>query len=148
MGRNEKTEDPPILKSKVFTENMFVRVERMMVPVPHRELDRTIQTEQGQERTVRQLYEDFVLGRLDVRDLGGKVQYDPEDSDQVDPMNNFGMTLEETTRIADEGRAAYKEVKQKQVQVAKKKEQDIQAQLERLRKLEEQKKVEDLQPKN
>lgn len=147
MGRNKKSEDL-LVQKPLITTDVFVRPSRMVIPVPHRKLDRTIQTEQGQERTVRQLYQDFVLGRLDVRDLGGKVQYDPDDSDEVDPMNNFGMTLEETTRIADEGRAAYKEVKQKQEQVAKKKEKELQDELERLRKLEEQKKVEDLQPKN
>ena len=147
MARKKKTEDL-LVQKPLITTDVFVRPSRVVIPVPHRELDRTIQTEQGQERTVRQLYEDFVLGRLDVRDLGGKVQYDPDDSDDVDPMNNFGMTLEETTCIADEGRAAYHEVKTKQEQVAKKKEQDIQAQLERLRKLEEEKKIEELEPKN
>ena len=139
MGRKKK-EEASVVVEPVINENVFVRPSRMLIPVPHRNLDCTIQTEQGQEKTVRQLYEDFVLGKLDVRDLGGKVQYDPDDSDDVDPMNNFGMTLEETTRIADEGRAAYQEVKTKQEQAAKKKEKELQDQLDRLRKLEQQQK--------
>lgn len=83
MGRKKK-EEASVVVEPVINENVFVRPSRMLIPVPHRNLDCTIQTEQGQEKTVRQLYEDFVLGKLDVRDLGGKVQYDPDDSDDVD----------------------------------------------------------------
>ena len=58
----------------------FSRLPRLVVPVPHYELDQTVEIVQGGERTVRQLFEDYVLGRLDMRDLGGNVQYDPDDS--------------------------------------------------------------------
>lgn len=93
-------------------QNYFVRPERLIVPVKHIILDGLIETSQGEERTVRMLYEDYVLGRLDVRDLGGHVQYDFDDATEVDPLNQFGVTLEESTRIADAGAVAKRDIAQ------------------------------------
>lgn len=101
-----------IVKDQLQIEDIYLKPSRLRVPVPHIELDQSVEVEQGQERTVKQLYEDYVLGRLDVRDLGGKVQYDPQDAQECDPMNQFGVTLEETTTILENGRAAYQEMQE------------------------------------
>ena len=53
MGRNKNTKDL-LVQKPLITADVFVRPSRVVIPVPQRELDRTIQTEQGQERTVRQ----------------------------------------------------------------------------------------------
>ena len=76
---------------------LFHRPERIVIPVPHYVLDDTLETVQGKSNTVRQLYEDYVLGKLDPAQLAGGGVYDAEDATSVDPMNHFGITLEETT---------------------------------------------------
>lgn len=101
-----------IINQQNFENFVYKRFPKMIVPVSHVVLDDTIETSQGEERTVRMLYEDYVLGRLDVRDLGGLVQYDPDDATECDPLNQFGVTLEESTRIADAGVNAKKDIAQ------------------------------------
>ena len=88
-----------------------------IIAVPHRKIDLTVETVQGQEKTVKSLFEDYVLGRLDPRQLGGG-DYDDDDSDEVDPLNNFGVTLEEASRIGDAGRHAAKEIETQRKTVA------------------------------
>lgn len=99
-------------KQNLVDNSVFIPVRKMIVPVKHVVLDDTIETSQGEEKTVRQLYEDYVLGRLDVRDLGGLVQYDSDDATECDPLNQFGVTLEESTRIADAGASAKRDIAQ------------------------------------
>ena len=96
---------------------VFSPVVRMVVPVPHRELDDTIVTSQGLEKTVRSLYNDYVMGVLDPRQLG-QGSYDPEGSEEIDPFNRFGLTFEEASEIEDAGRNAAKQVKQRRGTVA------------------------------
>lgn len=94
--------------------NLFVPIVRPVVQVDHREIDTTLVTNQGEEQSVKKLFQDYVLGRLDPRQLAGG-DYDPEGSDEVDPMNNFGLTYEQVSDITDRGRAAAKELEQKTV---------------------------------
>lgn len=90
----------------------FDLVIRPVIRVPHRKIDQTVETEQGKEQSVKKLFEDYVLGRLDPRQLGGG-SYDPDDSEEVDPYNKPGLTFEEATQISDAGRTAAKEVMQR-----------------------------------
>lgn len=85
--------------------------KRFVIVVPHRKIDdQTIETEQGKSHTVAELYQDYVLGKLDPSQLAGSPVYDDDDSDDVDPLNHFGVTLEESTRISDAGTQAAGEV--------------------------------------
>lgn len=88
----------------------FGIVSRPVIAVPYREIDQTIETVQGQERSVKQLYEDYVLGKLDPRQLGGG-NYDDDSSEDVDPFNQPGLTFEEASQIVDAGRNAANEIK-------------------------------------
>lgn len=95
----------------------FERITRMVVPVDHRKIDDTEVTEQGKEQKVSKLFEDYVLGRLDLRQLGGG-SFDAESSEEVDPFNDFGITFERMSEISDAGRKAAAEVKQRAGSVA------------------------------
>lgn len=86
---------------------------RVVVPVPCRLIDQHIETVQNQSDSVQKLFQDYVLGKLDPRQLAGG-SYDPEDSDEVDDFNHFGLELEDVTRIQDRGKAASEEIKRKQ----------------------------------
>lgn len=90
----------------------FGLIVRPVIAVPHRQIDQTVETEQGKEQSVRKLFEDYVLGRLDPRQLGGG-NYDEEGSEEVDPLNKPGLTFEEATQISDAGRKAFDEMKQR-----------------------------------
>lgn len=92
-------------------DGVFIRPSRLIVPVLSIPLDDTLETEQGKSDTVRKLYEDFVLGRLDPSQIGGNASYDADDATEVDPLNHFGITLEESTEIAERGRSAVSEVR-------------------------------------
>lgn len=109
----------------VIDDNVLVIKPRLSVPVPHRKLDNTVETVQGQEQKVSDLFQDYVLGRLDPSQLGGAV-YDSDDAEEVDPFNTFGLTLEEATRIEDQGRQAHEDLKSK-----RKKEQEDRSKSER-----------------
>lgn len=61
--------------------------------------DQKIETEPGQSQSVLKLYQDFVLGRLDPSQIGGAPQYDAPGSEDVDPFNSFGMTLEQADAL-------------------------------------------------
>ena len=52
MARKKKTEDL-LVQKPLITTDVFVRPSRVVIPVPHRELDRTIQTEQDQHLLLR-----------------------------------------------------------------------------------------------
>lgn len=95
-----------------FVPPRFERIVRMVVPVPHRSLSDKIETVQNQGQSVKNLYDDYVLGRLDPRQLGGG-EYDPDDSEEIDPLNTSGLTFEEATQISDAGRRAAAEMKQR-----------------------------------
>lgn len=110
MSKKEKSAASAELLKKSIP--VFSPVVRMVIPVPHRELDNTIVTSQGCEKSVRSLYEDYVMGVLDPRQLGAG-SYDPDGSDDVDPFNTSGLTFEEATAIEDAGRNAAREVKQR-----------------------------------
>lgn len=69
------------------------------------EVDPTIITEPGKSSSVLKLYQDYVLGRLDPSQIGNAPSYDPEGSEEIDPFNSFGMTLED----ADALRQAHEE---------------------------------------
>lgn len=90
----------------------FGLIVRPVIAVPYRQIDQTVETEQGKEQSVRKLFEDYVLGRLDPRQLGGG-NYDEEGSEEVDPLNKPGLTFEEATQISDAGRKAFDEVKRR-----------------------------------
>lgn len=101
----------------------YARGKRLIVSVSHRKIDdQTIETEQGKSHTVAELYKDYVLGKLDPSQLVGSAVYDEDGSDDVDPLNHFGVTLEESTRISDAGTQAAGEVathqKKKQAEAA------------------------------
>ena len=100
-------------ETKVSSEkektNNLLFPSRPLIAVPHREIDTTFETEQGKEQKVKDLFSDYVLGRLDPRLLGGG-NYDDDTSEELDPMNKFGITFEEACRIADEGRAAAQQI--------------------------------------
>lgn len=108
MAKRDK--DAQASSEKEENKITFGIVSRPVIAVPYREIDQTIETVQGQERSVKQLYEDYVLGKLDPRQLGGG-DYDDDASDDVDPFNKSGLTFEEATEIADAGRAAANEMK-------------------------------------
>lgn len=63
--------------------------------------DQTIVTEPGQSQSVEKLFKDYVLGKLDPRQIGGG-SYDSEEgriTEDVDPFNSFGMTLEQADEL-------------------------------------------------
>lgn len=91
---------------------------REVVLVPHNELDPEIVTVQNKAHSVQELYQDFVLGRLDQSQIGAAPAYDPDDSETVDPFNHFGVTLEEASEIESAGRAAKSAIKDAQKTVA------------------------------
>lgn len=87
----------------------FVARKRFAVQVSHRPIDTTIETEQGKDEGVAKLFQDYVLGKLDPRQIAGGV-YDDDNAEDVDPMNNFGITLEESSAIQEAGHAAATEI--------------------------------------
>lgn len=103
MKKNEEN------NSAVFTAVLSLGF-RPLVAVPHRHIDQTIETVQGKSDTVQKLYQDYVLGKLDMSQIAGSPVYDAEGSDVVDDFNHFGVTLEEATAIEDRGRAAAREI--------------------------------------
>lgn len=115
-------------------ESNFIRPVRPVIGVPHYVLDDTIETEQGKEQTIATIYHDFVLGRLDPSQIGGEVQYDPDGSNEIDPFNHFGLTLEETTELAERGSEAAQQVHSERLRKAKAKAEA--AELEKQTKLE------------
>lgn len=94
------------IKEKLVNFDIYQRPSRLLVPVEHKKLSKKIETVQGKSQSVAQLYQDFVLGRLDQSQIGGEPVYDDDDAQEVDPFNAFGVTLEETTVIADRGARA------------------------------------------
>lgn len=73
--------------------------------------DPKIETESGQSQSVLKLYQDFVLGRLDPSQIGGHPQYDSPGSDEVDPFNSFGMTLEQADALRQDAEREVKRAK-------------------------------------
>lgn len=63
------------------------------------DVDQTLITEPGKSQSVQKLYQDFVLGRLDPTQIGGTPQYDSEGSEEVDPFNSFGLSLEQADAL-------------------------------------------------
>lgn len=63
--------------------------------------DPTIEVEPGQAQSVEKLFNDYVLGKLDPRQIGGGT-FDSEEgkvTEDVDPFNSFGMTLEQADEL-------------------------------------------------
>lgn len=89
---------------------MFVNRDKLLIPVPVRKIDQTIEVVQGKSETVAKLFQDYVLGRLDPSQIGGSPVYDPEGSDEVDDFNHFGLELEDVTKISDKGKTARQEI--------------------------------------
>lgn len=89
---------------------MFVNRDKLLIPVPVRMIDQTIEVVQGKSETVAKLFQDYVLGRLDPSQIGGSPVYDPEGSDEVDDFNHFGLELEDVTKISDKGKIARQEI--------------------------------------
>lgn len=100
------------------------RPVRQFVPVPARFPDQSRETVSGQADSVQKLYQDFVLGKLDPRQLAGSAVYDEEDAQDVDPFNHFGLTLEETTEIAERGTQAAAEVNRRRAEANRKKQDE------------------------
>lgn len=110
------------------------RPSRGVVPVKAQEIDPTIVTEPGRSDSVAKLYQDFVLGKLDPRQIAGEGMYDDDNAQDVDPMNHFGISLEEQTSIAEAGAKATKEIREVKVKSAaakaKKAEERLRAEIE------------------
>lgn len=89
----------------------FQKTQRLqVVGLPFYDLDPSWESEQGKSDSVAKLYQDFVLGRLDPSQIAGSVAYDADDASEVDPFNTFGLTLEESTAIAERGAKAKQEI--------------------------------------
>lgn len=101
-----------------MSKQIYMPIVRMGVSVSQLEIDQKEETEQGKAHSVRELFEDYVLGRLDPSQIGGNPSYDPEGSEEVDPFNSFGMTFEQASSIHDDAKAAYMENKQRKKTVA------------------------------
>lgn len=89
---------------------------RPSVLMTFEEVDDTIITEPGQSESVQKLYQDFVLGRLDPSQIGGAPAYDPDGSDEVDPFNCFGMTLEQADALRQSSEAEVRKEHKKQAE--------------------------------
>lgn len=90
--KNEK-QDP------VETKFKMVRPKRMAVSMCFEEVDPELVTVPGKSQSIQKLYNDFVVGKLDPSQIGGAPVYDPEGSSEVDPMNTFGLTLEQVDAL-------------------------------------------------
>lgn len=118
-------------------KSLAFRPVRQFVPVPALVIDDHQETVPGLSDTVQKLYSDFVLGKLDPSQIGRSVVYDDENALDVDPFNKFGLTLEETTEIAERGTQAAAEVTRqraeadrlKQEEAAKKQQEELKNQL-------------------
>lgn len=89
---------------------MFEDRDKLLIPVPLRKIDQTVEVVQGKSDTVAKLFQDYVLGRLDPSQIGGSPVYDPDGSDEVDDFNHFGLELEDVTKIGDKGKTARQEI--------------------------------------
>lgn len=98
-------------------EEILIRHKRLMPQMTFEKPDPTLVTVRGKAQSVQQLYQDFVLGRLDPRQIGGG-SYDPEGSEEVDPFNNFGMTLEEADELRQRSESEVSEARKRKQTVA------------------------------
>lgn len=111
MSKKDKVN---VLEPNYYDRNIdeFYRSNiRQLVFVDHRSIDTHIETEQGAAHSVKELFEDYVLGKLDPSMISGSPSYDPEGSDDVDPFNSFGVTFEQASQIQDAGHDAYRQAK-------------------------------------
>lgn len=77
----------------------WIRKPRIRIPSSFEICDQKIEVEYGQAQSVEQLFKDFVLGRLDPSQIGGQPVFDKPGSQDVDPFNTFGMTLEQADAL-------------------------------------------------
>lgn len=98
------------------SEFQFRRKKRPVISMTFEDVDPTILTEPGKSQSVQKLYQDFVLGRLDPSQIAGSPQYDPEGSDEVDPFNSFGMTLEDADALRQTSEESVRNARKKQAE--------------------------------
>lgn len=98
---------------------VFKRKELPQIELSFETPDQTIEVEPGKAQSVQKLYQDFVLGRLNPSDIGNAPVYDsPEGhiTEELDPFNSFGMTLEQADALRQ---SAEREVKRAKKQPKK-----------------------------
>lgn len=83
-------------------EKLNIRVRRPVVLSTFEEVSDEILVVPGKSSSVKKLYEDFVMGRLDASQIGGDPMYDKPDSTEVDPFNTFGLSLEQVDALRQE----------------------------------------------
>lgn len=82
--------------------------------------DPTIEVEPGQAQSVEKLFNDYVLGKLDPRQIGGGT-YDSEEgkiTEDLDPFNSFGMTLEQADALRQRSEETIRSEKRNRKDVA------------------------------
>lgn len=85
--------------------------DKFRIAVPHHEQSGDqLLTEQKADKGVAQLFQDYVMGKLDVNSLGRGGDME-SDENELDPLNHFGVSFEEASEVTERGRAATQEVR-------------------------------------
>lgn len=103
--KNKKKDKKTVKKNKksvVEVKHQSFRVRRPVILSTFEEVSDEILVVPGKSSSIKKLYEDFVMGRLDPSQIGGDPVYDPEGSSEVDPFNTFGLSLEQVDAMRQE----------------------------------------------
>lgn len=105
MLKNKEKDKKTVKKNKksvVEVVHQPLRVRRPVILCTFEDVSDEILVVPGKSSSVKKLYEDFVMGRLDPSQIGGEPVYDKPDSNDVDPFNTFGLSLEQVDALRQE----------------------------------------------